>query len=127
MWVASFEVGRVEGERLRAMLDCLVRLNLIHLRENPRTPPLYQAGVRYLRERLGHEAWKDIAGVMRDRHGDCEDLACWRVAELQRAGVKAEPAFTVRKLRGRRLYHILVRYANGTFEDPSRRLGMRAM
>lgn len=58
---------------------------------------------------------------------NCEDLACWRAAELrERYKVDAEPTF-IWKLRpnGGYLYHILVRYPDGRIEDPSRTLGMR--
>ncbi len=58
---------------------------------------------------------------------NCEDLACWRAAELRvREGILAEPTF-IWKLRpnGGYLYHILVRYPDGRIEDPSRTLGMR--
>jgi hypothetical protein len=58
---------------------------------------------------------------------NCEDLACWRAAELRvRHDVQAEPTF-IWKLRanGGYLYHILVKYPDGRIEDPSRTLGMR--
>jgi len=57
---------------------------------------------------------------------NCEDLACWRVAELRLVGVDARPAFTCDVLPdGSYLYHIQVELPNGTLEDPSRMLGMR--
>jgi hypothetical protein len=58
---------------------------------------------------------------------NCEDLACWRAAELRvRYGIQAEPTF-IWKLRpnGGYLYHILVKLPDGRIEDPSRTLGMR--
>ena len=58
---------------------------------------------------------------------NCEDLACWRAAELRvRYGIAAEPTF-IWKVRpgGGYLYHIQVLYPDGRIEDPSRRLGMR--
>ena len=58
---------------------------------------------------------------------NCEDLACWRAAELRvRENVKAKPTF-IWKIRpnGGYLYHIQVKYPDGRIEDPSRRLGMR--
>jgi hypothetical protein len=58
---------------------------------------------------------------------NCEDLACWRVAELRtRFGIDARPTFTSQvRPDGSHLYHILVRLPDGRIEDPSRRLGMR--
>lgn len=60
---------------------------------------------------------------MRDGYGDCEDLAAARVAELRvKAGIKAVPWL---KKKGK-IWHVLVRYPDGTLEDPSRKLGMGA-
>lgn len=58
---------------------------------------------------------------------NCEDLACWRVAELNvRQGIAAVPIFGFRTLsNGDVVYHIRVQYPNGQIEDPSRLLGMR--
>lgn len=58
---------------------------------------------------------------------NCEDLACWRAAELRvRHNIMAEPTFIWKKREnGGYLYHILVRLPDGRVEDPSRTLGMR--
>lgn len=57
---------------------------------------------------------------------NCEDLATWRAAELQRQGIDAVAFWKEQILEdGQTLYHILVRWPNGTIEDPSRLLGMR--
>lgn len=57
---------------------------------------------------------------------NCEDLACWRAAELQAQGIAAHPVFVWRKMQnGSHLYHIVVRWPDGRLEDPSRRLGMK--
>jgi hypothetical protein len=125
--------SRAQSERvLRLLLEVLTAANVVYLREHPGTPPLYSAGVRYEAERPHvagapiPEVWKSIPFVLRDRSGDCEDLACWRVAELLCAGVDAQPTFTWRQITPRlALYHILVRYGDGRTEDPSRRLGMK--
>jgi hypothetical protein len=61
---------------------------------------------------------------------NCEDLACWRVAELRvRFGEAAQPYVTSQMLNSPEhglftLYHIRVRRADGTIEDPSKILGM---
>ena len=72
------------------MLEALCKVNEGHLADRP-YPPLYEAGVRYQREE-GTEQWLDIPSVLEAGWGDCEDLACWRVAELRRqrrAGLRA--------------------------------------
>lgn len=111
-----------DAQRLRIMVDALVRLNLYEMRKR-RFKPLYESGVRYRRERrrIGQpEKWQTIREVFRSKEGDCEDLAAIRVAELRREGIRAVPWFR----RKRSLWHVLVRYPNGDFEDPSRILGM---
>lgn len=114
---------------LRALLWCLVTVDREYLRTHPYTPPLYSAGVRYLREPEGFEQWPDIGRILEQGGGDCEDLACWRVAELRQCGIAARPAWRHRKVESVQsgkiftLYHILVWTPNG-YEDPSARLGM---
>lgn len=58
---------------------------------------------------------------------NCEDLACWRTAELNvRFNIPAKAIFKEQRRRdGGYLFHILVRYPDGRIEDPSRILGMR--
>lgn len=113
-----------DAQRLRIMVDTLVRLNLYEMRKRKRRfPSLYESGVRYRRERrrIGDpERWQTIREVFRQGFGDCEDLTAIRVAELRREGIRAVPWF---RRRGN-IWHVLIRYPNGAFEDPSRILGM---
>lgn len=115
---------RYSEEVLGVLLHALSAANVAYLREHPATPPLYQAGVRYRAEPFPREEWRGVAEVLRERHGDCEDLACWRVAELRRRGVQAEPIFRHRQVGRLSVYHILVRLPDGSVEDPSALLGM---
>lgn len=117
---------------LDVMLDALLKVDILYLRENPNTPPIYQATtrgmrVRYMEEPPGQEDWQDIPTFLCMGIGDCEDAACWRAAELQvKHGIAARPIFKEQqKPDGGMLYHILVRYPDGRIEDPSRILGMR--
>ena len=61
---------------------------------------------------------------------NCEDLACWLVVEKRvRFGIAAVPLiFPQLQKRGngqdRYLYHVAVKLPDGTWEDPSRKLGM---
>lgn len=112
---------------LRALLECLVNLDEMHLRTHPRTPGLYESGVVYREEPPGAEDWQDIPTTLAMECGDCEDLACWRAAELRvRRGVRAVADFTREtQADGTVLYHIVVRLPDGSIEDPSRLLGMR--
>jgi hypothetical protein len=81
------------------MLEALCRINCGHLRQGRGLaargklpapyPALYRAGVHYEPE-PGTEEWLDIPNILDVRGGvypgpwcDCEDLACWRVAEYR--------------------------------------------
>lgn len=123
------ETDRRESEEaMYILLQALVLRDLAYLRRHG-APALYRAGVRYEREPLGREDWQDIPITLRRRHGDCEDLACWRVAELRLRGIAAKPYVTWRPLRAPdggtlTLYHIRVQWPDGRIECPSRVLGM---
>lgn len=118
----GLELSSVDAERLRVVLDALVRLNLIDMRKQ-RFPDLYKAGIRYKKEpkELGRfERWQTLKMMLKTGHGDCEDLASARVAQLRMMGVRAVPWL---KKKGQ-TWHVVVRYPNGRIEDPSRILGM---
>lgn len=123
--------GRGKGivaqtKKLLFLAEALIQCNLIYLRRHPDTPSLYDSGVRYVSE-TGSEDWKDIHYCIKDGFGDCEDLACWRVAELRRQGIKAKAGLRHRYIPREEitLYHVLARWPNGRLEDPSKKLGMK--
>lgn len=118
--------AKAESEQVMALLlEALTRADQLYLRENPATPALYASGVRYQREPEGEEVWQGIAETLVQRWGDCEDLATWRTAELRMRGVRANPCFTSRvRADGVLVYHIMVKWPDGSIEDPSRKLGM---
>ena len=108
-----------EPEDLRAALAALAALDRVQV-DRGIVPPLYRSGVRYGRERMVAgvaEDWQTSARTLARGWGDCEDLACWRAAEV--AGAVPWP---VRTPAG---WHIVVRMPDGSVEDPSARLGMR--
>jgi hypothetical protein len=130
-------------ETLLWLLEALCRANQGHLEQFP-YPPLYQSGVRYQREN-GTEEWLDIPTIIEAGWGDCEDLACWRVAELRMKGVHASPYVKFRRTDGVYHFHALVgvyaevpdselevsdsgitmpEFRLVKIEDPSLRLGM---
>lgn len=106
-------------EGLLRILAYLVSANRAYLRRHPRTPSIYDSGVHYRRE-PGHEQWKTIPEIISDGYGDCEDLACWLIAELRQKGIKAKPHLT----KKRALWHVRVRMPSGIIVDPSKTLGM---
>lgn len=115
------------NRQLQILLFALVAVNEEYLRNHPEAPMLYDSGVRYMEEPPGQEDWQDIPTCLKMRAGDCEDLACWRVAELRvRYGIAAKPTFKcMERPNGGMLYHIQVELPDGRKEDPSRVLGMR--
>jgi hypothetical protein len=110
------------------LLEALCKINEGVLKTR-KIPPLYESGVKYIREN-GTEEWLDILHVLDEGGGDCEDLSCWRVAELRHAGLRSKPFAKWRRVDGIYHYHIqVVRYgSDGTpyIEDPSHHLGMEA-
>lgn len=114
---------------IRDALSLLMQRDITFLKNHPNTPMLYRSGIRYHEEPRGEENWRDIPTCLSegDRgNSDCEDLACWRAAEVNvRYGIRATPIFSHRTLsNGDVVYHIRVKYPNGHIEDPSRVLGM---
>lgn len=108
-------------ELLTAALCGLVAVNRVLLRTGG-FPRLYESGVRYVREPRGSEDWQTVERALKSGRADCEDLACWRAAELQLRG-EAARAEVIKS--GRAKYHALVRRGDGTIEDPSIVLGMK--
>jgi hypothetical protein len=107
------------------LLEALIAANLAYLRKHPTTPTLYASGVIYVEEPGSREHWQDIPETLLRREGDCEDLCCWRVAELRLQNEHAIPFLRSRVIGRRRIYHVAVQRGDGCIEDPSRRLGMR--
>ena len=105
---------------LQALLVCLYQLDCIWLQFHPYTLPLYQSGVVYKRT----DVWDPIPALYGRQHGDCKSLTAARCAELRRSGVWCRPVFRFKDLLGGTMYHILIMFADGTWEDPSKILGM---
>jgi hypothetical protein len=118
--VFSPDASPVENsEVLKALLDCMVSVNLAYLKSHP-TPPLYRSGVVYGRTAV----WNTIPAVLQLGYGDCKSLATWLVAEYRLLGVPCRPVFRwIRRASGTRDFHILVDTESG-YQDPSKVLGM---
>ena len=117
---------------LEHLLEALTAANVAYLLIHPHTPNLYESGVRYEEEPPGRDEWQDIPDTIARRTGDCEDLACWRVAELRvrRGEKRAMHGVTVSEIPGAdgkpvTTFHIRVVHDNRSIEDPSRILGMK--
>jgi hypothetical protein len=124
----SFDVlaSAAKERALIAMLEALVAANEAFLGQHPETPALYASGVKYVEEPPGRDNWQDIPRTLELREGDCEDLACWRIAELRVRGREyARPFVRHQNVGSRVLYHVAVLRGDGHIEDPSKTLGMR--
>jgi hypothetical protein len=131
--------SRMLALAIRPILEALVVIDQLYLRTH-RCPPLYRSGVRYREEppnhaKLGHEAsaakvedFSAIPAILERGWGDCDDLSPWRVAELREAGEPARIRIQWKRHpeTGQKFYHVLVRRADGSIEDPSLKLGMRS-
>lgn len=120
-------IPEVGGDALGAALAALQTLNELWLTADAHAlgagfPGLYESGVFYRPEKAT-EDWLTVPDVLERGHGDCEDLAAWRAAELRVSG-EDPMARAVAYRSGPRLWHAVVERANGTVEDPSLVLGM---
>jgi hypothetical protein len=123
LFIDSDDINR-SRKGLLAMMHALMYVNLTWLETHPRTPLLYNSGVRYKPEN-GTEFWQDIPRTLELGYGDCEDLACWRAAELNYSGVKARPYIKWRESGPKKsMFHAVIQLPDGRIEDPSSALGM---
>lgn len=109
---------------LMEALEDLCAFNLAFLRLNPRLPDIYETNIRYQSEPPGQEDWLTYPVLIADKVGDCEDLACARVAKLRQRGEKKARPHLYHKGH---LWHVMVMRGNGELEDPSAALGMNAL
>ena len=73
----------------------------------------------------GGEHFREIPRIIEHGGGDCDNVASWRAAELRELGVNAKPYITWRQRPdGGTTYHVIVRWPDGSSEDPSLLLGM---
>jgi hypothetical protein len=101
-------------------LEFLIGQNRLFLQFH-RVPELYRSGVKYERTVI----WDSIPALYARQGGDCKSLTAARIAELRQRGIKVRPVFRwVKNDAGDDDYHILVLHENGSFEDPSKVLGM---
>jgi len=152
MYYPRFAIWSVGGESDAETID-LARRALFHLclglcridhdllvsdrkRTFPKIPPLYKAGIRYHDDshldcwkgtcRIQEDDWQDIRTCLDKKYADCEDLSCWRCAELWLEGINALPFPVLQngEKNEAQLWHIQVLWPNGYIEDPSVILGM---
>lgn len=129
--------SRTLGVVIKAILDTQVLNNRLYLSLHSRVPPLYRSGVRYENEPNYSfegqplEEFALIPIVIARGWGDCDDLAPWRVSELQqickesaKIRIQWKRQMLPGGIKGRKYFHIVVRRGDGSIEDPSALLGM---
>lgn len=124
IWAPIFVPHRLDGPVLDCLLPAQTGIALLDLADQP-APSLYELAaerrLRYQPDRLGvREEWLAPRHIIARGAADCKSLACWRAAELQRAGEPASPVY----VRQGKVFHVFVRRGDGSFEDPSTLLGM---
>lgn len=125
------------GTAIKPILEALVLVDQMYLRVH-RCPELYKSGVRYMEEPLNQatlgsgepqrvEEFAAIPAIIERGWDDCDGLAPWRCAELRERGEPAKIRIQWKRnpANGQKLFHIVVRRADGSIEDPSYLLGMR--
>jgi hypothetical protein len=105
---------------LECLLTALTALNTIWLQYHPGTIPLYDTPVYYERTLV----WDTIPALYRRGLGDCKSLTACRVAEMRRQGIWCRPVFRHKSQVSSTMFHILVMLQDGSWEDPSKALGM---
>ncbi len=110
---------------LRALLDCLIDIDIIIIKACPRLPRLYNSGVVYRLMPSG-APWDSTPILMQRGFTDCKSLVATRIAEIRAAGSTAIPVFRNIKDGWGTMFHILILHGNGQWECPSRILGMGA-
>jgi hypothetical protein len=127
-----FRLGLFESESERAyservltlLVHGLVLANVAYLRAHSRAPSLDDAGVRLApptRCLRDADEWKGIEAILSSGVANNVSLAAWRCAEEIARGSKAAPIvrWVTDDEGARRDYHVLVRNADGSIEDPS--------
>jgi hypothetical protein len=120
---------------LLGLLRALTTVDVSYLRRRLDAPWLYGSGVRYV-EKVpcidgSCECWQDVQLTWQSKAGNCKELSSWRIAELLvRRNEHASHVLSLQTTDlggGQTLhtYHVRVRRADGSIEDPSVRLGMR--
>lgn len=131
---------------LRALLELQVTLSLAYLQYHA-APPLYASGVVYGRTEIWEPLpslllankqprkkgnmtiWEPLGTSGGKRRADCKSLAPALVAEYRNKGIGARCMFRFNPRpddSGFLDFHIVTEFTDGSYEDPSRKLGMGA-
>lgn len=111
--------GRGLALTIRSLLQAQAEGVAREILEGRSLPPLYQTRIRYQPEPQrgsGVEYFDGPWRVLARGHGDCDDLVVYRLGQLLASGERASAICQWRTPR----YHVAVRRADGSAEDPSK-------
>lgn len=117
--------AHVKKPVLDAALEAVTRLNedLIKSGVSPTADQLIDQGATWQPEKPGDEHF-DHGGLIAERgHGDCDDWAPLKAAQLRVTGEDPGATAVVRK-SGEKRWHAVVRRSDGSEDDPSLDAGM---
>ena len=127
MRIRTVIVGEINSiDDIQSACDASTLWSVGQMKKNPQLRQnLYKTGIYYKPELRGNplpgvERFQTANSLFQVGHGDCDDLACVRAAQLQLLGISAR-AVPIRSSVG---FHVVVLHENGNVEDPSARLGM---
>lgn len=109
-----------------AALEAVTRLDesLIRSGHSPTASELVRQGARWQPEPPGDEHFDHGGTIAARGHGDCDDWAPLRCAELRATG--EDPGAVARVLKsGDTTYHAIVQRSDGSIDDPSVAAGMK--
>lgn len=114
--------NKANATALETLLACLCQLDSIWLKFHPQyqSVPLYETNVYYARTLV----WDTIPALYHRGFGDCKSLSACRIAELRKDKVWCRPTFRHKARVSSTMFHILVMFKDGSWEDPSKALGM---
>lgn len=109
-----------------AALEAVTRLDesLIRSGQSPTASELVRAGARWQPEPPGDEHFDHGGTIAARGHGDCDDWAPLKAAELRATG--EDPRAVARVVKsGDTTYHAIVQRGDGSIDDPSLAAGMK--
>ena len=105
---------------LRALLDCLIDIDVAYLKHHSVIPGLIDSGVVYGRTQI----WDSTPALYARGYGDCKSLSATLIAQYRFRGQQALPVFRFVKNKNKTSdFHILIQTPTG-FKDPSKVHGM---
>lgn len=123
--VVAVPEAHVSKPVLDGALEAVTRLNerLIKSGETPTASQLIDQGAKWKPEKPGDEHFDHGALIAQRGHGDCDDWAPLRAAELRVTGEDPDAKAIVYRSGGAR-WHAVVQRGNGEIDDPSLAAGM---